>query len=114
MNSVDVAYQEALDYLYSFVDYSLTRNLRNAAVNFNLDRMRRMMELLGDPQETYKTIHVAGTKGKGSTSAMIANALQVQGYKVGFYTSPHLEDYVERIQVDRIPISHEELPNYLI
>ncbi len=109
MNSVDVAYQEALDYLYSFVDYSLTRNLRNAAVNFNLDRMRRMMELLGDPQETYKTIHVAGTKGKGSTSAMIANALQVQGYKVGFYTSPHLEDYVERIQVNRKPISHEEL-----
>jgi dihydrofolate synthase/folylpolyglutamate synthase len=109
MNSVEVAYQEALDYLYSFVDYSLTRNLRNAAVNFNLDRMRRMMELLGDPQKTYKTIHVAGTKGKGSTSAMIANALQMQGYKVGFYSSPHLEDYVERIQVDRIPISHEEL-----
>jgi dihydrofolate synthase/folylpolyglutamate synthase len=54
-------------------------------------------------------IHVAGTKGKGSTSALIAHALYEQGYKVGFYTSPHLHDFCERIQVDFVPMKHEEM-----
>lgn len=99
-------YQEELDYLYSFIDYSMTRNLRNAAENFNLDRMRKFMELLGNPQNSYKVIHVAGTKGKGSTSALIANALLEAGYRVGFYTSPHLTDYCERIQVNHANLPH--------
>ena len=54
-------------------------------------------------------VHVAGTKGKGSTSAFIAAVLQQAGYKVGLYTSPHLHDYAERIQVNREPILHQEL-----
>jgi dihydrofolate synthase/folylpolyglutamate synthase len=102
-------YQKTLDYLYAFVDYSLTRQDRLAAANFDLKRMYELMALLGDPQKKYPVIHVAGTKGKGSTSAMIASVLQQQGYKVGLYTSPHLQDYVERIQVNHQNLSHEAL-----
>jgi dihydrofolate synthase/folylpolyglutamate synthase len=101
------AYNLALDYLYSFVDYSLKHASELAKADFNLERMFALMESLGNPQEKYPIIHVAGTKGKGSTAAMAASALKVAGYKVGLYTSPHLEDYVERIRLDDEPISHE-------
>lgn len=104
-------YQEALDYLYGFVDYSLTRQLRYSPDKFNLDRMRRLMKIMGDPHLRYPVIHVAGTKGKGSTAAMIASVLREAGFMVGLYTSPHLQDYTERIQVNGQPISHEELVN---
>lgn len=103
------AYNLALDYLYSFVDYSLKHVSELAKADFNLDRMFALMASLGDPQTKYPLIHVAGTKGKGSTSAMCAAALQAAGYKVGLYTSPHLEDYCERIQVNGQPIAHEEM-----
>ncbi|MGC8856652.1 MAG: bifunctional folylpolyglutamate synthase/dihydrofolate synthase [Anaerolineae bacterium] len=103
------AYNLALDYLYSFVDYSLKHASELAKADFNLDRMFALMEALGNPQNSYPIIHVAGTKGKGSTSALCASALRAAGYKVGLYTSPHLEDYCERIQVDGTPIAHEEL-----
>ena len=106
---IETRYNHALDYLYSFVDYSLKHSSELAKADFNLDRMFALMELLGNPQKQYPIIHVAGTKGKGSTSALCAAALQAAGYKVGLYTSPHLEDYVERIQVDGRPISHEQL-----
>lgn len=109
MPDIEQKYQKALDYLYSFVDYSLTRQLRYSPEKFNLDRMHRLMKLLGDPHLQYPVIHVAGTKGKGSTAAMIASILREAGYKVGLYTSPHLQDYVERIQINGQPISHEEL-----
>lgn len=105
MIETDAAYQQALDYLYSFVDYSLTRNLRNLPEKFNLDRMRALMQRLGNPDQKFPVIHVAGTKGKGSTAALIAGALQAAGYRVGFYTSPHLIEYTERIQVNRQEIS---------
>ncbi len=105
------AYNAALDYLYSFVDYSLTRQLRYSEEKFNLDRIKKLMDLLGNPQSTYPVIHVAGTKGKGSTAAFIDSVLQTAGYKVGLYTSPHLHDYTERIQINRIPISHDSLVN---
>ena len=106
---IDSRYQAAMDYLYSYVDYSLTRQMRNAAKNFNLDRVHKLLHLLGDPHLQYKVIHVAGTKGKGSTSAMMASALQAAGYQVGFYTSPHLSDYCERIQINGLSISHSRL-----
>jgi dihydrofolate synthase/folylpolyglutamate synthase len=102
-------YNLALDYLYSFVDYSLKHASELAKADFNLDRMRDLMDELGNPQEKYPIIHVAGTKGKGSVSALAASALHAAGYKTGLYTSPHLQDYVERIQVDKEPISHQEL-----
>ena len=104
----EIQYQEALDYLYIFVDYSLTRNFRYTADKFDLGRMRELMALSGDPQNCYPVIHVAGTKGKGSTAAIIASVLQAAGLRVGFYTSPHLQDYCERIQVNRAQISHED------
>ena len=106
---IETKYQEALDYLYTFIDYSMTRNMRYTEDKFNLDRMHKFMELFDNPHKKYPVIHVAGTKGKGSTSALIAHALYEQGYKVGFYTSPHLHDFCERIQVDFVPMKHEEM-----
>ncbi|MFT3892712.1 MAG: Mur ligase family protein [Anaerolineales bacterium] len=107
MTNTETAYNQALDYLYSFVDYSLKHASELAKAEFNLDRMFALMESLGNPQAKYPIIHVAGTKGKGSVSALCSSALQAAGYKVGLYTSPHLLDYVERIQVDGEPISHD-------
>ena len=107
MTSTETAYNQALDYLYSFVDYSLKHSSELAKAEFNLDRMFALMELLGDPQAKYPIIHVAGTKGKGSVSALCASGLQVAGYKVGLYTSPHLLDYCERIQINGEPISRK-------
>lgn len=102
-------YNQALDYLYSFVDYSLKKADQIAAANFDLTRMYALLAALGNPQNEYVTIHVAGTKGKGSTSALCASVLQAAGYKTGLYTSPHLLDFAERIQVDGQPIPHETL-----
>ncbi|MFN2195149.1 MAG: bifunctional folylpolyglutamate synthase/dihydrofolate synthase [Anaerolineales bacterium] len=102
-------YQEALDYLYSFIDFSLQRNFRLAPEQFDLGRMDALMERLGNPQNQYPLIHIAGTKGKGSVSAMCASILQQAGYRVGLYTSPHLWEYTERMQINREPISEQEL-----
>jgi len=109
MNDIEVQYNQALDYLYSYVDYSLKHISELAKAEFNLDRMFALMDELGDPQEKYPIIHVAGTKGKGSVSALCASALKAAGYKTGLYTSPHLWDYTERIQINGQPISHEQL-----
>ena len=108
MNS-ETAYNLALDYLYSFVDYSLKHSSELAKADFNLERMRIFMSALGNPQDTYPCIHVAGTKGKGSTSAFCASAIQTSGRNVGLYSSPHLQDFNERIQVNSIPISHADM-----
>lgn len=106
---IDTRYNLALDYLYSFVDYSLKHSSELAKADFNLDRMFALMESLGNPQKKYPIIHVAGTKGKGSVSALCASALKAAGYRTGLYTSPHLEDYAERIRIDGVPISHKQL-----
>ncbi len=84
----EIAYNQALDYLYSFVDYSLKHASELAKADFNLDRMVALLAELGDPQDAYPVIHVAGTKGKGSTSALCASALKAAGYRTGLYTSP--------------------------
>ncbi len=114
MTDTETAYNKALDYLYSFVDYSLKHSSELARADFNLDRMFALMEELGNPQAKYPIIHVAGTKGKGSVCALCASALRAggsraRGYKVGLYTSPHLLDYTERIQINGEPISHEQM-----
>jgi dihydrofolate synthase / folylpolyglutamate synthase len=106
---VDVEYQRTLDYLYGFVDYSLTRNFQFTPDKFNLARIEHLLERLGSPHKKYQVVHVAGTKGKGSISALIASALRSAGHRTGFYTSPHLSDFNERIMVDGVPISHTEL-----
>lgn len=109
MSDIETAYNSALDYLYSFVDYSLKHSSELAKADFNLDRMRALMAELGSPEAKYPIIHVAGTKGKGSVSALCAAGLQAAGYQVGLYTSPHLLDYCERIQVNSAPVSHQGL-----
>ncbi|HVP21051.1 MAG TPA: folylpolyglutamate synthase/dihydrofolate synthase family protein [Anaerolineaceae bacterium] len=109
MFDIESAYQQSLDYLYSFVDYSLTHNLRFSPEKFDLNRMELFLKRLGDPHKFRPVIHVAGTKGKGSTAVMIASVLQANGYRTGFYTSPHLQEYTERIQVNGEPISKADL-----
>jgi dihydrofolate synthase/folylpolyglutamate synthase len=105
----DDAYQDALNYLYSFVDFSRSHQQNLAPEKFNLSRMRSLMDALGNPDKNFKTIHVAGTKGKGSVSAFCATVLQKAGYKTGLYTSPHLKDFEERIQINRQAIPRTEL-----
>lgn len=100
MISIEKKYQDALDYLYSFIDYSLTRNLRYSPEKFNLARMVSFLEKLNNPQDNYPSIHVAGTKGKGSVCAFISTILQEAGYSVGFYSSPHMHEFTERIRVN--------------
>ena len=109
MSDMETQYNQALDYLYSFVDYSLKHISELAKAEFNLDRMFALMNELGDPQKKYPIIHVAGTKGKGSVASLCASALKAAGYKTGLYTSPHLWDYTERIQINGEPISHKQL-----
>ncbi len=105
---LDSAYQQALDYLYSFIDYETMHQLRQPA-NYDLRRMDEVLERLGKPHLAARTVHIAGTKGKGSTAAMIASALAASGYKTGLYTSPHLIDLRERFRVDGRLISQVEL-----
>ncbi len=109
MSDLEQEYQQALDYIYSFIDYEKNRVVRNAEENFKIERMHQFMHLLGDPQLSYKVLHVAGTKGKGSVCAFLTGALQAAGYKVGLYTSPHMIDFRERIQVNREWIDQESL-----
>jgi dihydrofolate synthase/folylpolyglutamate synthase len=109
MNIADNAYNNALDYLYSFVDFSLQKVVTYSPARFKLERMQALVESLGNPQQAYPSIHVAGTKGKGSVSVLCASALHEAGYKVGLYTSPHLDDYTERMQIDGEFISHADL-----
>jgi len=106
---IEEEYQRTLDYLYSFVDFSLTRGMRYTPGQFDLGRMDALVQALGHPERTYPSLHIAGTKGKGSVSAMCSAALQAAGYRVGLYTSPHLHDYAERIQVNGQPIPHADL-----
>src|SRR5687768_999 len=94
------SYAKALRYIASLSDYERLRIVRYTSQNFDLDRMRTLLKKLGNPQEKFKSVHVAGTKGKGSTCAMVAAMLQASGYKVGLYTSPHLVDIRERIQIN--------------
>ncbi|MFP4344010.1 MAG: bifunctional folylpolyglutamate synthase/dihydrofolate synthase [Anaerolineales bacterium] len=100
-------YHDALRYLYSLVDYEKRRIERYTPEEFRLERVIDFLAQLGNPQEQYPKIHVAGTKGKGSVSAMLAAVVQAAGLKVGLYTSPHLHTYRERLQVDGEPIPRE-------
>jgi len=77
-------------------------------INLGLERISKVLELLNNPHETLKIIHVAGTNGKGSTCAMLSSVLKEAGYKTGFYSSPHLVEYTERIKINGADISKED------
>jgi dihydrofolate synthase / folylpolyglutamate synthase len=98
-------YRDALVYLYSFTDYEKRGFAAYAPEFYDLARVRRLLALMGEPQNAFQAVHIAGTKGKGSTAAMIESVLRAAGYRTGLYTSPHLHSFRERIQVagDLIP-----------
>src|SRR5437868_5782592 len=104
------SYDEALAFWYGRVNYE-QRHPRPGELT--LDRMRALARLLGDPQDRLRIVHVAGSKGKGSTAAMLAAILTRAGYRTGLFTSPHLCRVEERIQVDGTPVSANELTTLL-
>ena len=105
VNTID----EALDYIYSHIDYSMTHAKDISADVFSLNAIQALTEKLGNPQDRFPIIHVAGTKGKGSVCSMLASALQAAGFKTGLYTSPHLIRFNERIMVDGKMITDQEI-----
>ncbi|MFZ4719702.1 MAG: bifunctional folylpolyglutamate synthase/dihydrofolate synthase [Ilumatobacteraceae bacterium] len=99
-----MTYQDALDYLDAHASYETTGRIESPT----LDRMRSLVEAMGDPQSAYPVIHITGTNGKGSTGQMITRLLMAHGLTVGTYTSPHLERLNERIMVNCEPIPDED------
>src|SRR4030095_5966939 len=102
-------YSQALAYIHSFDDPYLAAIRNHGQQTWGLDRIRARLAELGNPHLAYPTIHIAGTKGKGSTAAFIAQGLIEAGLKTGLYTSPHLKDWRERLQVNREWISEQDL-----
>jgi dihydrofolate synthase / folylpolyglutamate synthase len=102
------AYQESLDYLYSRLNYERL-GMPQAPAELRLGPMRRLLRRLGDPQESFRIVHVAGTKGKGSTSAMLAAAVSASGVRTGLFCSPHLHRLEERFDIDGRAASADEL-----
>jgi dihydrofolate synthase/folylpolyglutamate synthase len=103
-------FDEALSYLFSHIPKT---EMRKFPGQFGLSRIQRLMTELGDPQEKYNVIHIAGTSGKGSTATLISAGLVGQGFKVGLQLSPHLLDIRERVQINNSFISHEKFVQYL-
>ena len=95
-----MSYHETINYLY---------NLQKYGIKFGLDNITRLMSVLENPHKSFFSIHVAGTNGKGSTSAIIASLLQSFGLKVGLFTSPHLVSFTERIRIDGMEITEDEV-----
>jgi dihydrofolate synthase / folylpolyglutamate synthase len=103
LNETD--YTEALEFLYSFVDYEKNWSWKYNDGSFNLSRVKKLLARLGNPQDECRFVHVAGTNGKGSVASLTASALSACGYKTGLYTSPHLVTFRERIRIngEKIP-----------
>jgi len=101
-----MTYDEAIAFWHGRIDYE-RRQPRPG--DLKLDRMRSLLRRLGDPHHRVRCVHVAGTKGKGSSSAMLAGILRAAGHRTGLFTSPHLTDISERVQVDGVPISPGEM-----
>ncbi|MEM8929150.1 MAG: bifunctional folylpolyglutamate synthase/dihydrofolate synthase, partial [Bacteroidota bacterium] len=93
-----MTYQETLDWL--FAQLPMYQNKGAKAFKGKLDNILALSEYLGHPEKKFKTIHVAGTNGKGSSCHMLASILQEAGYKTGLYTSPHLKDFRERMKIN--------------
>jgi dihydrofolate synthase/folylpolyglutamate synthase len=102
-------YKEALDYIYRFVNYEHKVHYIYGEETWNLKRVADLLSRLNDPHRRFRSVHIAGTRGKGSTAAMMESCLRAAGYRSGLYTSPHLHSFRERIQVNGQPISPEAL-----
>jgi dihydrofolate synthase/folylpolyglutamate synthase len=101
---------EAMHWWFARVNFELRAA---AAADLKLDHMRLLLDRLGNPHDELPIVHVAGSKGKGSTSAMLAAVLQRAGYRVGLFTSPHLVSVTERIQIDNVPVADADLARLL-
>jgi dihydrofolate synthase/folylpolyglutamate synthase len=106
-------YKQAIAYLFDRTDYERQTVLRYNVTTFNLDRMKKLLGLLDNPHKKIVTVHIAGTKGKGSTCTMLAKMLESNGYKVGLYTSPHVVTLHERIVVNSTMISEHEMTDMI-
>jgi dihydrofolate synthase/folylpolyglutamate synthase len=104
-----MTYRQAIEYLYSLTDYETRRIERYTPETFGLSRVQDLVKILGNPHTKYRSVHIAGTKGKGSTAAMIESVLRAAGYRTGLYTSPHLHTFRERIRVDGELIPRNEV-----
>jgi len=102
------SYEEALAFLYKAIDYEKLISYQYNASTFSLDRMVKMLEYAGNPHKSFPSIHITGTKGKGSTAIMMSIILEHAGLVSGLFTSPHLVDLKERIQINHQNMSEEE------
>ncbi len=106
-----MTYEQTLHYLYNKLP--LYSSIGRRAYKADLKNTIALCNFLGNPEKKIKTVHVAGTNGKGSTSHMLAAIFQQAGYKTGLYTSPHLKDFRERIKVNGEMISRDFVVDYL-
>ncbi|MBM3328831.1 MAG: bifunctional folylpolyglutamate synthase/dihydrofolate synthase [Calditrichaeota bacterium] len=103
-----MTYRQAIDYLNSFIDFERLPEPRMVTTDDDIARFRELLARLGNPHRRYPVLHVVGTKGKGSTSALLAFILTAHGLKVGLYTSPHLVSVRERTMIDGRPVGRRE------
>ena len=104
-------YKDTLEYLYS--QLPMYQRIGKAAYKADLQNTIDLCEILGNPQDDFKSIHIAGTNGKGSVAHMLASILQESGFKVGLYTSPHYKDFRERIRINGSMISEEDVCTFV-
>src|SRR5262245_14748900 len=104
-------YSQAVEFLYS--QLPMYSRIGKQAYKSDLTNTLRLCELLDHPEKKFKSIHIAGTNGKGSTSHMLAAVLQTTGYKTGLYTSPHLKDFRERIRINGEMIGENEVTEFV-
>ncbi|MFO7742494.1 MAG: folylpolyglutamate synthase/dihydrofolate synthase family protein [Anaerolineae bacterium] len=102
-------YTETIAYLHSLTDYEIKRVRRYTPEVFDLSRVEQLLEAVGNPHRRFRSVHIAGSKGKGSTAAMIESCLRKAGYRTALYTSPHLHTFCERIRVGGEKIGRDEV-----
>lgn len=105
-------YASAIKWLHA--QLPIYQRVGKAALNSNLDGISKLAKHLGNPHQKFKSVHIAGTNGKGSSAHMLASVLQQAGYKVGLYTSPHLKDFRERIRINGIPIDRDYTIDFVV
>lgn len=108
-----MTYKKALDFVFGRLNYERHPGMARSLQAFKLDRMVELLDKLGNPQRQVPTVHIAGSKGKGSTASMIASICEAAGYRVGLFTSPHLAEYEERFIVNGQKPKTEQIVSYV-